>query len=124
MAQTKGYHLVISVHMNGANGKATGATVHYYSECAYTPSKIIYDKMHAVETTYAVGTTTNGTPRSSGTVWGTLYMTRSLFHCPSILLECAFLDNPKDKEALIDPVYRDKLMQAVTDGVVEYFSTI
>ena len=124
MAQTKGYHLVISVHMNGANGKATGATVHYYSECAYTPSKIIYDKMHAVETTYGVGTTTNGTPRSSGTVWGTLYMTRSLFHCPSILLECAFLDNPKDKEALIDPVYRDKLMQAVTDGVVEYFSTI
>lgn len=124
MAQTKGYHLIISVHMNGANGKATGATVHYYTESAYTPSKIIYDKMHAVETHYGVGTTANGTPRSSGTVWGTLYMTRSIFHCPSILLECAFLDNNKDKEALIDPVYRDKLMQAVTDGVVEYFSAM
>lgn len=124
MAQTKGYHLVISVHMNGANGRATGATVHYYTEWAYTPSKIIYDKMHAVETAYGVGTTTNGTPRSSGTVWGTLYMTRSLFHCPSILLECAFLDNTLDKEALIKPEYRDKLMQAVTDGVVEYFSTM
>lgn len=124
MAQTKGYHLVISVHMNGANGEATGATVHYYTEWAYTPSKIIYDKMHAVETAYGVGTSANGTPRSSGTVWGTLYMTRSLFHCPSILLECAFLDNPKDKEALIKPEYRDKLMQAVTDGVVEYFSAM
>lgn len=124
MAQASGYHLVISVHMNGANGTATGATVHYYSEWAYTPSQIIYDKMHAVEVTYGVGTTANGTPRSSGTVWGTLYMTRSIFHCPSILLECAFLDNVKDKEALIDPVYRDKLMQAVTDGVVEYFSAM
>ncbi len=124
MAQTQGYHLVISVHMNGANGKATGATVHYYTEWAYTPSKIIYDKMHAVETTYGVGTSANGTPRSSGTVWGTLYMTRSLFHCPSILLECAFLDNTADKEALIKPEYRDKLMQAVTDGVVEYFSAM
>lgn len=124
MAQTKGYHLVISVHMNGANGKATGATVHYYTEWAYTPSKIIYDKMHAVETTYGVGTSANGTPRADGTYWGTLYMTRSLFHCPSILLECAFLDNPKDKEALIKPEYRDKLMQAVTDGVVEYFSAM
>lgn len=122
MSQTKGYHLVISVHMNGANGNATGATVHYYTECAYTPSKIIYDKMHAVETQYGVGTTANGTPRNSGTVWGTLYMTRSIFHCPSILLECAFLDNIHDKEALINPVYRDKLMQAVTDGVVQYFS--
>ena len=48
-------------------------------------------------------------------------MTRSIFDCPSVLLECAFLDNPKDKEALIDPVYRNKLMQAVTDGVVAYF---
>ena len=124
MAQTKGYHLVISVHMNGANGEATGATVHYYTEWAYTPSKIIYDKMHAVETAYGVGTSANGTPRASGTVWGTLYMTRSLFHCPSILLECAFLDNTADKEALIKPEYRDKLMQAVTDGVVEYFSAM
>ncbi len=125
MSQTKGYHLVISVHMNAsANGGATGATVHYYSECSYTPSKIIYDKMHAVEVTKGVGTTANGTPRSSGTVWGTLYMTRSIFHCPSVLLECAFLDNAKDKEALSDPVYRDQLMQAVTDGVVSYFSNM
>ncbi len=125
MAQKAGYHLVISVHMNASeNGTATGATVHYYSEWAYTPSKIIYDKMHAVEITEGVGTSANGTPRSSGTVWGTLYMTRSLFHCPSILLECAFLDNTKDKEALIKPEYRDKLMQAVTDGVVEYFSAM
>ncbi len=124
MAQKQEYHLVISVHMNGANGEATGATVHYYTEWAYTASKFVYDKMHAVETQYGVGTTANGTPRSSGTVWGTLYMTRSLFHCPSILLECAFLDNAKDEQALRDPVYRDKLMQAVTDGIVEYFSSM
>ncbi len=124
IAQSKGYHLVISVHMNGANGRATGATVHYYSECSYTPSKYVYDKMHAVEVTYGVGTSTNGTPRASGTVWGTLYMTRSIFHCPSILLECAFLDNVHDKEALRDPIYRDKLMQATTDGVVQYFSAM
>lgn len=115
------YHLVISVHMNGYDGTATGATVHYYNEAGYTLASYIYPKMHAVETPYGVGTTTNGRPRSSGTVWGTLYMTRSIFDCPSVLLECAFLDNPKDKEALIDPVYRDKLMQAVTDGVVAYF---
>jgi N-acetylmuramoyl-L-alanine amidase len=37
-----------------------------------------------------------------------------------VLLECAFLDNPKDKEALIDPAYRKKLMQAVVDGVTAY----
>ncbi len=115
------FHLVISVHMNGYDGTATGATVHYYNEAGYTLSSYIFPKMHEVEVTYGVGTTANGRPRSSGTVWGTLYMTRSIFDCPSVLLECAFLDNPKDKEALIDPVYRDKLMQSVTDGVVAYF---
>lgn len=124
MAHAGTYHMVISVHMNGANGIATGATVHYYDEVGYTLSSYIYPKMHEVETPYGVGTTANGTPRSSGTVWGTLYMTRSIFDCPSVLLECAFLDNPKDKEALIDPVYRDKLMQAVTDGVVAYFEAM
>lgn len=118
------YHLVISVHMNGFDGTATGASVHYYTEYAYTASSFIYQKMHAVEVGYGVGTTANGSPRSSGTAWGTLYMTRSIFHCPSILLECAFLDNPKDKEALVNPIYRDKLMQAVTDGVVNYFNAM
>ncbi len=124
MSQRNDYHMVISVHMNGFDGTATGATVHYYTEQSYTPSAIIYKKMHEVEVTRGVGTTANGKPRSSGTVWGTLYMTRSIFHCPSVLLECAFLDNAKDKEALVDPVYRDKLMQAVTDGVVEYFNAM
>ncbi len=124
ISQRTDYHMVISVHMNGYNGSATGATVHYYTEQSYTPSAIIYKKMHEVEVTRGVGTTANGKPRSSGTVWGTLYMTRSIFHCPSVLLECAFLDNTKDKEALVDPVYRDQLMQSVTDGVVEYFNAM
>ncbi len=118
------YHMVISVHMNGFDGTATGATVHYHGEQGYTLASYIYPQMHAVETTYGVGTSTNGRPRSSGTVWGSLYMTRSIFDCPSVLLECAFLDNPKDKEALIDSVYRSKLMQAVTDGVIAYFEAM
>ena len=122
MAHNRQYHMFISVHMNGANGKATGASVWYYHEYAYTASKLIYDQMHAVETTYGVGTTANGTPRYSGTSWGTLYLNRTIFDCPAVLVECAFLDNPKDKECLIDPIYRDKLMQATVEGVIQYFS--
>ncbi len=124
LAHAGNYHMVISVHMNGYDGTATGATVHYYDEVGYTLASYIYPKMHAVETPYGVGTTANGRPRSSGTVWGTLYMNRCIFDCPSVLLECAFLDNPKDMKCLEDPVYRNKLMQAVTDGVVAYFEAM
>lgn len=124
LAHAGNYHMVISVHMNGYDGTATGATVHYYDEVGYTLASYIYPKMHDVETPYGVGTTANGRPRSSGTVWGTLYMNRSIFDCPSVLLECAFLDNPKDMKCLEDPEYRSKLMQAVTDGVVAYFEAM
>ena len=122
MANNGGYHLFISIHMDGANGKATGATAWYYFENAYTASTYIYEQMHAAEITYGVGTTQNGTPRASGTKWSTLWLNRTIISCPAVLLECAFLDNPKDKEALINPLYRDKLMQGVTNGVVNYFT--
>lgn len=122
MANNGGYHMYISVHMNGLDGKSTGASVWYYYDFSYAVSKYVFDEMHKAETPYGVGTTKNGVPRSSGTNWSTLYVNRTIHDCPSILLECAFLDNPKDKECLIDPVYRDKLMQAVTDGVIKYFS--
>ncbi len=114
------YHMMISVHMNGYDGTATGATAHYYDEVGYTLASYIYPKMHEVEVPYGVGTTANGRPRSSGTAWGTLYMNRCVFDCPSVLLECAFLDNPKDMKCLEDPVYRAKLMQAVANGVLAY----
>ncbi|MBR2405534.1 MAG: N-acetylmuramoyl-L-alanine amidase [Clostridia bacterium] len=118
------YHMMISVHMNGFDGKCTGATAHYYDEVGYTLASYIYPKMHEVETPYGVGTTANGRPRASGTVWGTLYMNRCIFDCPSVLLECAFLDNPKDMKCLEDPEYRSKLMQAVADGVLAYFEAM
>ncbi len=124
MTHAGDYHMMISVHMNGYDGTATGATAHYYDEVGYTLASYIYPKMHAVETPYGVGTTANGRPRSSGTVWGTLYMNRCIFDCPSVLLECAFLDNPKDMKCLENPEYRSKLMQAVADGVLAYFEAM
>ena len=125
LAHNKGYHIIISVHMNGAtSAKATGASVHYYSEYGYTAGKFIYDRMHALEVQYGVGTTAAGTPRSEGVAWGTLLMTRSIFDMPSVLIECAFQTNPVDMECLKNPQYQDKLMQAVTQGVVDYFGSM
>ena len=43
---------------------------------------------------------------------------------PSVLIECGFQTNTTDKECLIKQEYQDKLMQAVTDGVLDYFRSM
>lgn len=43
---------------------------------------------------------------------------------PAVLIECGFQTNNKDKECLYNPTYQNELMQAVTNGVVNYFNSM
>ncbi len=132
LSHNRGYHLTISIHMDGFSSSiASGASAHYYSEYGYEASRFIYDKMHPVEVSYGIGIDKRDSKgklilqgRSEPIKWGTLYMNRMIHDMPSVLIECAFLTTKADKECLIKPEYRDKLMQAVTDGVVDYFSSM
>ena len=50
LAHNRGYHLIISIHMDAANNsKAPGASVHYYSEYGYEAGQVLYDQIHAAE---------------------------------------------------------------------------
>jgi N-acetylmuramoyl-L-alanine amidase len=40
---------------------------------------------------------------------------------PSILIETAFISNPEEERKLRDPVYQDKLAEAIADGIRGYF---
>lgn len=42
------------------NSKATGASIHFYSEYGYEAGQKLYDRVHAAETQYGVGTTAAG----------------------------------------------------------------
>lgn len=125
LAHNRGYHLIISIHMDAANNsKATGASVHYYSEYGYEAGQVLYDQIHAAESKYGVGTDAAGTPRAEPVRWGTLYLTRMIHDMPAVLIECGFQTNTKDKECLYNPTYQNELMQAVTNGVVNYFNSM
>lgn len=41
---------------------------------------------------------------------------------PSILIETAFISNPEEEKRLNDPGYQDKLVDAIVDGVKNYFA--
>ena len=40
---------------------------------------------------------------------------------PSILIETAFISNPEEERRLNDPDYQDKLIEAIVDGIRNYF---
>ena len=42
---------------------------------------------------------------------------------PSILIETAFISNPEEEKRLNDPGYQDKLVDAIVDGIRNYFDT-
>jgi len=42
---------------------------------------------------------------------------------PSILVETAFISNPEEERRLNDDGYREKLVEAIINGVKKYFST-
>lgn len=109
--------LFISIHMNGAASSASGCTLHYFNEYSYAPSRLVYDAMREVEKSYDIG---NRSP--SGAVgWDPFYVTR-FSDAPSMLIECGFMTNTKNLELLINPTYQQKMVQAMTDGIVQYFS--
>jgi N-acetylmuramoyl-L-alanine amidase len=39
---------------------------------------------------------------------------------PSILIETAFISNPKEENKLRDPYWREKLAKAIADGILAY----
>jgi len=41
---------------------------------------------------------------------------------PSILVETAFISNPKEEKRLLSPTYQDKLADAIVTGIKEYFA--
>jgi len=41
---------------------------------------------------------------------------------PSILIETAFISNPEEEKRLNDPGYQDKLVDAIVEGVKDYFN--
>lgn len=44
--------------------------------------------------------------------------------CPAVLVETAFLSNPKDEAIAIDPAGRDRMARGIADGIAAYLSDV
>ena len=114
MARNNGTDMLISIHIDGGGG--SGSSVHYFNEYSYEAAGILWEKMHEVEEKYGIGN------RAEPVHWSPFQLARC-HDTTAFLVECGFMDNSKDREALLNPVYQNLLTTAMTDGIIEYFQS-
>lgn len=114
MARNNGTDMLLSIHIDGGGG--SGGSVHYFNEYSYEAAGILWEKMHEVEKKYGIGN------RAEPVHWSPFQLARC-HDTTAFLVECGFMDNSADREALLNPVYQNLLTTAMTDGIIEYFQS-
>lgn len=105
-------NLVVSIHMNSyINENATGAFTYYRKDDE--ASKICADLIQKSLSTYC------GVKQQVGKV-GDFYMLNCSYYT-SVLVECGFLSNSKEEKLLNSADYKNKVTDAIFNGILLYF---
>ena len=109
IANSHGARLLISMHSNSfINDGPHGATVYFYKASDLALARDV-DRRIAAE----VGVFNNGVIKDK------LYIVHHA-NMPAALVESAFLSNPDDRALLASAQWRQKLAQAIADGIGDY----
>lgn len=111
IAKEYGGAVMLSIHCNAANGKASGA------ECIYRGAlnKEKAAKLSSV-TAKALGIKDRGPKVEADSQHGRLAV---MAFQPCLLLELGFIDNDGDRTALLDPVKRGAACEAIAKTLLE-----
>ncbi len=120
--------MFISIHMNAYNGTVRGNSTHYFNSYSFD---LAVELAKRGAKTYKEHTGSDMYIRDSGTEvsfnrgakWDPFVVTR-LHDCPSVLIECGFLDNKDDRELLINPEFQSDYCDNLVDGILAYYSSI
>ncbi|MDQ2871664.1 MAG: N-acetylmuramoyl-L-alanine amidase, partial [Candidatus Eremiobacteraeota bacterium] len=109
VANNAGARMFVSIHVNGFMNAGPRGVTTYYSKPIDVP--LAADVQHRLAAD--LGTA------DDGIVKGKLYVTLHS-SMPAILVETAFLTNPGDYARLNSPEWRQKVAQAIADGIGDY----
>jgi len=105
-------NLVISIHMNSfSNSSAKGATTYYRKDDK--ASKMCSDLIQKSLQTYCGA-------RTSTSKVGDYYMLNCSYYS-AVLIECGFISNPEEEKLLNTESYKQKMVEAIANGVLLYF---
>lgn len=109
VANSRGARLLISIHVNSfINAGPHGATAYYYKASDVALAQAV-DRRIAAEVPV----------RNIGIIKDKLYVVNHA-NMPATLIEAAFVSNPDDRRLLQDPAWRQKMAQAIADGILDY----
>jgi N-acetylmuramoyl-L-alanine amidase len=111
IANNLGARLFVSIHCNSYINSGPSGTTTYYSK----PSDVPLAQSVQTELAQDLGTKDDGIVKSR--LWVTLHA-----KMPAVLVETAFLSNPGDFALLSSPAWREKVAEAIADGIDRYAS--
>ncbi|MHB8146252.1 MAG: N-acetylmuramoyl-L-alanine amidase [Vulcanimicrobiaceae bacterium] len=109
IANDAGARLFVSIHVNAFINSGPHGTTTYYSKPQDAPLARIVQQDVATD----AGTKDDGIVKSH------LYVTLHTY-MPAILIETAFLSNPDDYALLVSPAWRQRVAEAIADGIDQY----
>jgi N-acetylmuramoyl-L-alanine amidase len=117
VADNNGADFFISIHCNAcAGGALTGIETYYHAgQCSsQTLACAVHNRIIQRTSMKDRGAKVDTKLYASG-----LAVLRNA-NVPAILVECGFIDNPKDRARLIDYDFHSKLAQAIVEGLRDY----
>jgi N-acetylmuramoyl-L-alanine amidase len=115
IAKDYGGKFMLSLHCNAANGKATGTEVIYRGSENKQEAAAISSLVSSI-----LGLRNRGAKTEDSTQHGRLAV---MAFQPTFLLEIGFIDNPGDRERMMDEDLIDKCAKALADHIEGRFIT-
>ncbi len=111
----------LSIHCNAAeNPDRYGTAVYYYRPMSFPLADALHTRLSALFRSAFYAGTSKSARTGHGVVFHPFSVTR-LEECPGVLIETAFITNNDDCLLLLDAANRDKIAEAVADGLEDYF---
>ncbi|MGR4064863.1 MAG: N-acetylmuramoyl-L-alanine amidase [Vulcanimicrobiaceae bacterium] len=109
VGNSAGARMFVSIHVNSFINSGPSGTTTYYSKPGDVPlARFVQSSLSS-----SLGTKDDGIVKSH------LYVTLHSY-MPAVLVETAFLSNPDDYALLDSPSWRQKVAQAIADGIDRY----
>jgi N-acetylmuramoyl-L-alanine amidase len=109
IANNAGARMFVSIHCNAYMNSGPSGTTTYYSKAIDVP---LAQSIQG-DIVQEAGTKDDGIVKSR--LWVTLHA-----KMPAVLVETAFLSNPSDYAMLVSSSWREKLAEAIANGIVRY----
>lgn len=123
LARQSGADLFVAIHNNSStSGKTSGTEVYYYRAFSQPLASNVHKSLVSAWREIYKGNaamTDKIVPKDGGVRYYPFRVTR-IEECPAVLVECGYLSNTTECNAVCQPANQEKLAGAIASGILRY----